>query len=1089
MKSMSSSAASRPLLDLRFPKPDSGSVLNYRRLRIYSLLMLILFEVVGIYGLYRDWRNEIEKGVAEQQLTLEIAYRASVNMYQLAAESLFLDIPRHGDAFETFQSGMEAVATTDAAKANQLRGKLYRELYPVYQEMRNTGFRQFQFHSPSGQSFLRMHAPETYGDHLFDMRPSLKAVNLEWKPRSGFELGKDQAAIRYVFPVLHQGKHLGSVEYGVPFSVVRDAISVLDRSREYAFLLRSDRVKQVMRGNVVERYGVSALSDDYLVEDPKATLPDSLQPLSPVALALSGRLRDMPQIRHALKVGERAAVTLEQNGASWIVLLHPVLDIEGKQAAFMVTYAKDTAVAVPNRQFILYAGLYTVLLTGLGFALWRFYRSNEALLAERKSLKILTDTMSDGLLATDESGLVVAINPAMRKISGFDNAADLDAWACRLFRDPALAALGAEPAFGEPPLPCQYLASGIEQVRHAPLFRRDGSMIDVEFSTKAILEEAQFRGTVTVFRDITERLLAEENLRLSSHVFENTAEGIIITDQHGHILVVNEAFSRISGYTLDAVKGHKPNILSAGPDNEQAYREMNASLEHGDHWHGEFLNRKRSGSLYVIAMTVSAVRNPEGKLTHYVGVFRDISEQKQSTEMMQRFALHDILTGLPNRALLHERMDKVLRNYATSKKGAALLFLDLDQFKHINDSLGHGVGDQILQQVTGRLLGSVRDGDTVARIGGDEFFILLESITSHRQVEEVVQRILFDMTKHYLIDPLNLHLTCSIGISFFPEDGTDIESLVRKADMAMYEAKRNGRNSFHVFEPGLLGRASERLKIGNALHGATARGEFRVFYQPQNRASDGVCEGVEALVRWMHPTLGMVSPAMFIPIAEDVGLIGEIGTWVLRESCRQLAAWHKIGIDIPRVAVNLSVQQLENEDLPTIVAEALREYDLDTSELELEVTESMIMNQADKVIGILHALSDMGIKLAVDDFGTGYSSLSYLKHLPVKRLKIDQSFVREITSDPNDQAIARAIIALGHSMEMDVLAEGVETEAQAEFLRAENCDLLQGYLFSKPVPADEIAQLWRNVTSRLHSRSIHLAVSNNPNKTNKRHEG
>jgi diguanylate cyclase (GGDEF)-like protein len=507
---------------------------------------------------------------------------------------------------------------------------------------------------------------------------------------------------------------------------------------------------------------------------------------------------------------------------------------------------------------------------------------------------------------------------------------------------------------------------------------------------------------------------------------------------------------------------------------------MHAALEQSGHFHGEFLNRRRDGTLYVVDMTISAVHDQAGLLTHFVGVFRDISEQKQSAEMMQRFALHDILTGLPNRALLHERLDKVLRNYATSKKGAALLFLDLDRFKHINDSLGHGVGDQVLQQVTGRLLGAVRDGDTVSRIGGDEFFILLESIVSHNQVEEVVQRILSDMTKPYLIDPLNLHLTCSIGISFFPEDGMDAESLVRKADMAMYEAKRQGRNSFHVFEPDLLGRASERLEIGNALHGATARGELRVFYQPQKRASDGACEGVEALVRWMHPTLGMVSPAMFIPIAEDVGLIGEIGTWVLRESCRQLAAWHKAGIQIPRVAVNLSVQQLENADLPSIVADALREAGLQTSELELEVTESMIMNQADKIIGILNALSNMGIKLAVDDFGTGYSSLSYLKHLPVNRLKIDQSFVREITTDTNDMAIARAIIALGHSMDMDVLAEGVETEAQAEFLRAENCDVLQGYLFSKPLPADEVAHLWRNVASKTHPKVIYLEASNIP---------
>jgi diguanylate cyclase (GGDEF)-like protein/PAS domain S-box-containing protein len=1071
---MSPSAFTPAAFDLGLSKPDASSVLKYRSLRRWALLILILFEIAGVYGLYRNWRNEVENGQAKQQLTLDIAYQAAVNMYQLAAESLFQDIPRHVGLFETFQMGVEAAATGDAVKANQLRGKLYRELYPIYQQMRNSGFRQFQFHSPSGQSFLRWHAPEAHGYALFDTRPDLKKVNFEQKPRSGFEIGMDQAAIRYIFPVLHQGKHLGSVEYGVPFSVVRDAISALDRSREYAFLLRSDRVKQVVRANIVERYGASALSDDYLVEDLKAMLPDSLQPLSPEALALSARLRDMPQIQHALKVGKHAAVSLEQNGASWIVLLHPVLNMEGKQAAFMVTFARDTAVAVLNKQFILYACLYTVLLAGLGFAFWRFYRTSDALLAERKTLKLLTDTMSDGLLATDGAGSVVAINPAMREMSGFLHAADLNAWASRLFYAPALTA--DEP----PPEAGQQRASGGSHVLEASLIRRDGRQISVEFTSKAILEHDQYCGMVAVIRDVTARKQAEEELLLAAHVFRNTGEGVIITDQNEHILVVNEAFSKISGYALDAVKGHKPNILSAGLNNEQAFFEMRAALEKSSHYHGEFLNSKPDGTLYVADMTISVVRDQAGNLTHYVGVFRDISEQKQSTEMMKRFALHDILTGLPNRAFLHERLDKVLRNYATSKQGSALLFLDLDRFKHINDSLGHGVGDQILQQVTGRLLGSVRDGDTVARIGGDEFFILLESIVSHRQVEEVVQRILSDMTKPYLIDPLNLHLTCSIGISFFPDDGMDAESLVRKADMAMYEAKRNGCNSFHVFESDLLGRASERLEIGNALHGATARGELRVFYQPQNRASDGACEGVEALVRWIHPTRGMISPALFIPIAEDIGLIGEIGTWVLRESCRQLAAWHQMGIDIPRVAVNLSVQQLENEDLPTIVADALREYDLDTSELELEVTESMIMNQADKIIKILNALSDMGIKLAIDDFGTGYSSLAYLKNLPVKRLKIDQSFVREITTDPNDKAIARAIIALGHSMEMDVLAEGVETEAQAEFLRAENCDVLQGYLFSKPLPADEIAPLWRSDTSKQHSRAMHPAVSNIP---------
>ena len=1040
-----------------------------------TLLALIGFEIIGVLGLYLDWQEEIQHHQASQQKSLDIAYRSAVNMYRLASESLFQDLFRHNELLETLEEGLLA---DEATKANQYRGKLYRDLYPVFDQMRSNGFRQFQFHSPTGSSFLRFHAPSLHGDDLADKRPSIKLVNLELTPKAGFEIGSVLTAFRYVFPIIHHNKHIGSVEYGVPFRALRDAISKLDGSREYAFLVRSDLVEQVVRSDKIEMYGQSALSNDYLVEDPMATLPDSLPQLSPTALALSNRLRAMPKIQHALRDGVPAAVSLVQNGEPWMVVLHPVQDVEGKQTAFMVTYAKDAMNPAMHNNFFTYGVLYSLLLLGLGYAFWRFYRSSDELLAERKTLKILTDTMSEGLLATDATGHVLAINPAMRKMSGFFRADDIDRWACRLFRDPALAAPEAYPDFDALPAPCQSLARGVDQVRHAPLFRRDGSKIEVEYSSNPILEDEQFRGTVAVIRDVTERLRNEENLRLAAHVFENTAEGVVITDPDHRILVVNNAFTTITGYTLDEAKGHKASLLSAGPDNYATFLEMNASLEQSGHWHGEFLNRRQTGSLFVADMTVSAVRDKTGALTHYVGVFRDVSEQKQSSKMMERFALHDILTGLPNRALLHQRLDLVLHNYEERHEGAALLFLDLDQFKHINDSLGHRVGDQLLQQVTGRLLGSVRDGDTVARIGGDEFFILLESIVSHSEAEEVVQRILADMTKPYLIDPLYLHLTCSIGISFFPEDGKDTESLVRMADMAMYEAKRHGRNTYCEYEDDLLGRSSERLEIGNALHGAAERGELCVYYQSQNRAMDGACEGVEALVRWRHPTRGMVSPGVFIPIAEDVGLIGEIGTWVLRESCRQFAAWHKAGINIPRIAVNLSVQQLENEELPTIVADALREFGLKPSELELEVTESMIMNQAEKIIKILHAINDMGIKLAVDDFGTGYSSLSYLKHLPVKRLKIDQSFVREITTDANDMAIARAIIALGHSMDMDVLAEGVETEAQAEFLLAENCDVMQGYLFSKPLPADEVALLWQRVAGRHQAPGVHLVVSN-----------
>ena len=1038
--------------DALLARSGEGAIHPHRNLRWLTLLALLLLEIVGIYALYRNWREEIRGHEAQEQASLDIAYRAAVNMFRLASETHNRDLSRNADIFATFRQGLTAA---DADTASRFRGKLYRDLYPVYAQMRKDSFRQFQFHGADGRSFLRFHAPTQFGDDVFAKRPSVRLSNRELKPLAGFEIGAVMTGYSYVFPVVSQGRHLGSVEFGVPFSALRDAIAELDKSREYAILLRRDQVDQTANKDYIEMYRTSAPSPDYLVEDPAANLPDALPRLSADAAAVSARLRAMPAIQRAMQAGEATATTLEELDAAWLVMLYPIRDIEGRQTAYLVSYARNPFTLTHQSLFLLQATLFSVLLAGLGYAFRRLFRSSDDLFAERQTLKILTDTMSDALLATDRAGHVIAINPAMTRISGYENAEAMGAWACRLFQDPA------RPDAEAPASPCQSLASGGRLMREAALYNHDGIEISVELSSTPILEKGEYRGAVTVIRDISERKHSEQALRLAAHVFENTAEGIIITDHDCRILAINRAVTEISGFTQTDVAGQLPSIFSAGMAIFSSAPEMWSALERNGHWHGEFMNRRKDGSTYVADMTISTVRDPVGELTHYVGVFRNVSEQKQSTEMMKRFALHDMLTGLPNRTLLHQRLDKALRDYTQTKTGAALLYLDMDRFKHINDSLGHSIGDHLLQQTSGRLLGSIREGDTLARIGGDEFFILLENIFEHSQADDVANRILADITRPFQIDPLMLHMTCSIGISFFPEDGTDIESLVRKADMAMYEAKKQGRNSFRCFDPALLGKAAERLDIGNALHGVVERGELRVFYQPQNRAGDGGCEGVEALVRWFHPTRGVISPAVFIPIAEDIGLIAEIGAWVLRESCRQLAEWRADGIGIPRVAVNLSVQQLEQTNLPACVAEALGEFGLQASDLELEVTESMIMNRADKIIAILDQLSEMGVKLAVDDFGTGYSSLAYLKHLPVHRLKIDQSFVRDLTSDPDDRAIARVIIALGHNLGMDVLAEGVETEAQARFLHAENCDVLQGYLFSKPLPAEELGRQWR----------------------------
>ena len=1025
---------------------------SYRNLRRLIPVVLILLEIVGIYALYRDWREERRHHEEQQQASLDIAYRAAANMFRLAAESQNRELSRHAETHATFQQGLNAA---DAGTANRIRGQLYRDLYPFYAQIRMDGFREFQFHGADGRSFLRFHAPTEFGDDVFTKRPGVRTANRNLVSLAGFEIGAVMTGFTFVFPVMHQGNHIGSVEFGVPFSALRDAISALDRKREFSILLRRDRVQQTVSKDFIEMYRPSALSPDYLVEDPDANLPDALPRLSQDAAALSARLQAMPGIQNSMRAGEAAAVTLEEDDSAWLVLLHPIRDIENRQTAYLVSYARNPFTSRHHSLFLLQATLYSLLLAGLGYAFWHLFRSNDDLFAERQTLKILTDTMSDALLATDQAGQVIAINPAMTRMSGYANAEAMGEWACRLFRNPAN--LDAEP----PASPCRALASGDQVVREAVLYDQNGNELNVELSSTPILKKGEYRGAVTVIRDISERKRSERELRLAAHVFENTAEGIIITDHDCHVLAINNAATKISGYNQEEVIGHLPDIFGAGPAAQNQMPEMWPELENRGHWHGEFLNRRKNGTVYVADMTVSTVRDAIGELTHYVGVFRDVSEQRHSAEMMKRFALHDMLTGLPNRTMLHQRLDQSLRDYSKTGTGVALLYLDLDRFKHINDSLGHSVGDQILQQVAGRLLGAIRDVDTLARIGGDEFFILLENIVEHHQADDVAARILSDITRPFMVDPMLLYMTCSIGISFFPEDGVDIVSLVRKADMAMYEAKKQGRNAFRCFDPTLLDKAAVRLEIGNALHGVVDRGELRVFYQPQNRAQDGHCDGVEALVRWNHPSSGLISPGLFIPIAEDVGLIAEIGAWVMRESCRQLAEWRAQGIGIPHVAVNLSVQQLEQSNLPELVAATLREFGLTADDLELEVTESMIMNRTEKINTVLDELHAMGIKLAVDDFGTGYSSLAYLKHLPVSRLKIDQSFVRDLTTDPDDQAIARVIIALGHNLGMEVLAEGVETEAQADFLRAEHCDVLQGYLFSKPVPASELARQWR----------------------------
>ncbi|PLX60096.1 putative bifunctional diguanylate cyclase/phosphodiesterase [Sedimenticola selenatireducens] len=566
-------------------------------------------------------------------------------------------------------------------------------------------------------------------------------------------------------------------------------------------------------------------------------------------------------------------------------------------------------------------------------------------------------------------------------------------------------------------------------------------------------------GMLISLHDLSHFRQVEERLRLAASVFENTDEGVIITDSNGNILDVNRAFSQIQGYSREEVIGKNPRLFKSGHHDQSFYRDLWHSLTETGHWRGEMWNRRKNGELFPKWQTINSVVDGNGNLTHYVGIFSDITHIKQSQEKLDHLGHHDALTDLPNRLLLNERLDQAIKHAERHNTLLAVIFLDLDNFKHINDSLGHPVGDQLLQEVARKLLLATRQDDTVARIGGDEFVLLLEDIGKPENAGIAAQKLAAVFAEPFQLEQQAIRITASLGICICPQDGNDSATLLRNADSAMYRAKEEGRNTYQFYTEELTRNAFERVSLENNLRQAIEKEQLRLLYQPQFELQSGRIIGLEALIRWVHPELGTISPARFIPLAEESGLIHPIGEWVLRTACRQGRQWQQQGIDFGRIAVNIAGPQLQRGNLVNEVIAVLDETQLPTDRLELEVTEGFIMQQAESAITQLQALRELGLTLSIDDFGTGYSSLSYLKQLPINKLKIDQSFVRDIPHDRNDMAIADAIIAMGKSLGLRVIAEGVETEAQAEFLKQAGCQEGQGYLYSKPITAEAVEAL------------------------------
>jgi len=586
-------------------------------------------------------------------------------------------------------------------------------------------------------------------------------------------------------------------------------------------------------------------------------------------------------------------------------------------------------------------------------------------------------------------------------------------------------------------------------------FHKSGESIPIDFSCSPIFREGMLSGAVITFQDMRKKIEADKELQLAVTVFDNSHEAMLITDRNKNILKVNRAFTQITGFYEQDVVGRPPIIFQSHGYSGGFTEDIELALLEKGAWHGEIYNKTRNGDKFTALLNINCVKDVLGEITNYVGIFSDVTTIKQAHEEIERIAHHDPLTGLPNRLLFNKRLKIAVDHATRGKYLLAILFIDLDRFKDINDSLGHSAGDQLLMEVAKRIKYRVRKEDVVARLGGDEFVVLLGHIDEPDDAAKISKKLMKSLEEPMMLDNHALVLTMSIGISVFPRDANDTDKLIRNADAAMYHAKECGFNGYHFYDKEMTKKAEEQMFIEVLLRKAIENNEFELYYQPQVNLMTGALTGTEALIRWNCPEQGLLSPLQFIHVAESSGLIVPIGEWVFHTACKQARLWLDKGIDFGHIAVNVSGVQIQREGLLDVVKSSLKTSDLDSKYLELEITESSIMHDTEKNMTLLHNFKDLGVIISIDDFGTGFSSLSYLQTLPVDKLKIDRAFVKNLPNNRKDAAIVKTIVALCKGLDLNVVAEGIETEAQHLFLKSHDCIEGQGWLYGKAVSADD----------------------------------
>lgn len=1031
-----------------------GVTINSQREKYWVVLIILLLWLLSLLLISMSFFEQKERYVEQQNITQEMTWKAVQSIHTKGVDTYFYSLKSSKEAM-----GLLLLAQ-DPQHIKRARLSLYRLLYEDYQTLKEQGLFILHFQTPEAKSFLRFHMPSKFGDDLTGVRPSILRVKETLSPLHVFEVGVLQSGFRHVYPIIKNDIFLGTVEFSQTFESLRNEMALLDSRLEYRLIHKKSLPQLSQAENVDHIFGGSIFSDKWLEDDPQGQLYASSTLMSQEMAAVGRAAKEDHRVALGLASGSSFSQAFYLDGGYKMLNFTAIKDLNDENSAYLISYLEAKGLDQLLSNGLIVALMTTVVALILGFISFSWVSVKCAQQQSLNFLKHINMAMAEGLYVVNSEGLITEINSAALAFLGGTEETVIGQHVQDLFRTEGLAV--------DHPGKCCYLGCSNEDYfsNELQVLNYEKEPRWVKMRGRPLVEGGRNQGNVVVFHDITSERESAESLRIAATAFE-TQVGIIIADPAGVIIRVNSAFTELTGYASDEVIGLTPGaLLSSGVQNKDFYAEMWTTMQEKQYWQGEVWNRRKDGALFLEWLTIDAVLSEAGEVTQYVGSFSDITEQKKAQEEIVQLAFYDPLTKLPNRRLLIERLKQAIVTSERLQQCGGLIFIDLDNFKALNDTKGHTMGDELLMQVAKRLKSVVRETDTVARLGGDEFVVLLTDLglkgeDAINTVKVVATGILESFTEGFELGSGVYRSSASIGVEMFLGKNQSDEEVLKRADMAMYQAKKKGRNKVRFFNLEMQERVEKAQACEDDMEVAIQMGfaQLELHYQAQVD-TDSTVQSVEALIRWHHPQKGMVPPSDFIQVIENNGQILRVGEWVLRTACAQLFKWQADpALQHLTLAVNISAKQLLNIGFVAQLQSIVEESGIDPKRLKLELTESSVVGDIEQAITIMNAILDLGVELSMDDFGTGYSSLTYLKKLPLAQLKIDQSFVQDLEHDSDSLAIVRTILAMAKTLNLTVVAEGVETLRQKELLEKDGCQLFQGYYYSRPLPVADFEQL------------------------------